>query len=182
MNIRLLMDLRDIFEEEDRMTSEAILTALHKIEDAPWGDMNGIGRELTSRGLAQRLGTYGIKPHNIRIQGFVIKGYEREDLNDAWTRYLGLADTEPDDPYGKLRDEKEETEGTHGASASGVGEATYESATSATGATAGAPFEDGWKHRPCAKCGNLALTKDSNGLCQVCKLTASSRASSARAG
>jgi membrane protease YdiL (CAAX protease family) len=28
-----------------------------------------------------------------------------------------------------------------------------------------------WKHRPCAQCGNLAVTKNSRGLCQICKLS-----------
>jgi Protein of unknown function (DUF3631) len=66
MNIRLLQDLRDVFGSEDRMFSSDILRALIKIEDAPWGDMNGLGRELTPRGLSQRVGTYGIKPKQIR--------------------------------------------------------------------------------------------------------------------
>jgi hypothetical protein len=92
MNIQLLMNLRDIFGEEDRMTSDDILHALIKIDDAPWGDMNGAGRELTHRGLAQRLATYQIKSCNIRIGSMVVKGYKREDLNDAWLRYLGVAD------------------------------------------------------------------------------------------
>jgi hypothetical protein len=35
MNIRLLMDLRDIFGEEDRMTSDDILRQLIKIETPP---------------------------------------------------------------------------------------------------------------------------------------------------
>jgi hypothetical protein len=94
MNIRLLMDLRDVFGAEDRMTSDDILTGLIKIDDAPWGDMNGLGRELTHRGLAQRLSNYGIKPKQIRFGLQNLKGYAREDMNDAWLRYLGAADAE----------------------------------------------------------------------------------------
>jgi hypothetical protein len=91
MNIRLLMDLRDVFGSEDRMFSSDLLRALIKVDDAPWGDMNGLGRELTPRGLAQRLGTYGIKPKQIRNGLISQKGYLREDLKDAWIRYLGVA-------------------------------------------------------------------------------------------
>src|SRR5207342_3658788 len=107
MNIQLLMNLRDIFGEGDRMTSDDILTGLIKIEDAPWSDMNGAGRELTPRGLAQRLSNYQIKSCNIRIGSIVVKGYKREDLNDAWTRYLGVADAQPEFEKGKLIEEEE---------------------------------------------------------------------------
>jgi hypothetical protein len=92
MNIRLLMDLRDVFGAEDRMSSDEILRELCKIDDAPWGDMNGLGRELTHRGLAQRLSNYGIKPKQIRFGMSTLKGYAREDMQDAWLRYLGVAD------------------------------------------------------------------------------------------
>jgi hypothetical protein len=80
MNIQLLQNLWDIFGAEDRMFSSDLLTALIKLEDAPWGDMNGAGRELTPRGLAQRLGTYGVKPKQIRNGLITQKGYLREDL------------------------------------------------------------------------------------------------------
>jgi Protein of unknown function (DUF3631) len=59
---------------------------------APWGDMNGLGRELTHRGLAQRLSNYQIKPKQIRIGFSTMKGYTREDMQDAWLRYLGVPD------------------------------------------------------------------------------------------
>jgi Protein of unknown function (DUF3631) len=73
------------------MFSSDLLKALIKIDDAPWGDMNGLGRELTPRGLSQRLGTYGIKPKQIRIGLQTQKGYLREDIKDAWLRYLGVS-------------------------------------------------------------------------------------------
>lgn len=97
MGIRLLMDLRDVFGDQDRMFSEDILHALVKILDAPWGDLHG--KELTHRRLAQRLANYGIKPGDVRIGARVAKGYKREDLHDTWERYL---------PSSAVADQKDE--------------------------------------------------------------------------
>jgi hypothetical protein len=87
MGVMLSMDLREVFRTEDQMGSEEILEALVNIDDAPWADIHG--KQLDHRGLARRLAKYGIKSGNVRIGGRVVKGYKREDLHDAWIRYLG---------------------------------------------------------------------------------------------
>ncbi|WP_051940046.1 DUF3631 domain-containing protein [Phaeacidiphilus oryzae] len=91
LGIRLLSDLRDVFDGAERMTSVAILERLLAMDDAPWADMDG--RPLNSRSLARMLGDYvtednqPIKPRNIKVAGSVLKGYYAADLADAWTRY-----------------------------------------------------------------------------------------------
>ncbi|MGI8705151.1 MAG: DUF3631 domain-containing protein [Sphingomicrobium sp.] len=87
LGIRLLADLRTIFGTEDHMATEDVLTQLHRIEESPWGDIRG--KPLDARGLAQRLRPYEIKPTTVRILSSTPKGYRREDLHDAWARYLG---------------------------------------------------------------------------------------------
>lgn len=88
LGIRLLADLRQVFEDRDAMASEDILTALYAIEEAPWGELVG-GKPLNARGLARRLGGYGVKSKNVRTGGdSPKKGYARGDLWDAWSRYL----------------------------------------------------------------------------------------------
>ena len=69
------------------MPTDAILDALYRLDEAPWGDLVG-GRPLNPRGLAKRLGPYGVKSKNIRVRALVVKGYTRDDLADAWSRYL----------------------------------------------------------------------------------------------
>jgi len=86
LGIRLLSDLRDIFKEHEALGTDAILKALHEIEEAPWGDLRG--KPLDSRGLANRLRPYAITSKNVRVGIHVVKGYAREDLWDAWQRYL----------------------------------------------------------------------------------------------
>lgn len=86
LGVRLLGDLRVIFDGHDRLSTEAILRELVGIEESPWGDLRG--KPLDARGLARRLGKYGIRSKTVRIGEFTAKGYERSDLFDAWSRYL----------------------------------------------------------------------------------------------
>ncbi|MDX3226093.1 DUF3631 domain-containing protein [Streptomyces sp. ME19-01-6] len=94
IGVQLLTDLRDkAFCGADRMPTAAILECLTAIDEAPWGDMDGNGKALTSRVLSKMLGEYvtwenkPIRPRSIRTAGGVPKGYYAEDLADAWTRY-----------------------------------------------------------------------------------------------
>lgn len=86
LGVRLLHDLRLIFGAAEQMTTSDILTRLHELDDAPWHDLKG--KPLDSRGLSWRLKQYGIKPRTVRIGLATPKGYRREDLHDAWARYL----------------------------------------------------------------------------------------------
>jgi hypothetical protein len=52
------------------------------------------GKSLDARGLSRHLGDYGIKSRLIRFGEDVRRGYRREDLCDAWERYLPKALTE----------------------------------------------------------------------------------------
>jgi hypothetical protein len=92
LGVRLLGDLRIIFGNADRMTTEAILKALHTLDEAPWADLRGKG--LDARALAQMLRKYSIASKNLRHSGDAVsKGYERADLADAWARYLPPPDS-----------------------------------------------------------------------------------------
>lgn len=90
--VLLLADLRRVFGASKVMSTDDILSALHRLEDSPWGDLRG--REMTARDLASRLRKYTdtagdpIRPQAIRVGDDVFKGYRRTDLLDAWARYL----------------------------------------------------------------------------------------------
>jgi hypothetical protein len=86
LGVRLLSDLRDVFGDDEAMATTDILEALTRLDDAPWGDLRG--KALDARGLATRLGKYGIKRTTVRVNDRVAKGYKRADLHDSWTRYL----------------------------------------------------------------------------------------------
>lgn len=86
LGVRLLSDLRDIFGEEDVLFTDTILERLLDLDEAPWGDL--YGKQLNSRGLAQRLRKYEVSSKQVRIGTTTKKGYTRADLWDAWERYL----------------------------------------------------------------------------------------------
>lgn len=86
LGVRLLHDLRVVFGDADAMPTTEMLTRLHAMDDAPWGDLKG--KPLDSRGLGYRLRQYGIKSGTVRVGIGTAKGYKREHLHDAWGRYL----------------------------------------------------------------------------------------------
>lgn len=89
LGVRLLADLNIVFRNNDRLGSDAILKALHAMDEAPWSDLRG--KPLDARGLAMRLKPYGVTSKNLRGDGAVLKGYDRADLLDPWARYLSLS-------------------------------------------------------------------------------------------
>lgn len=90
LGARLLADLRDVFADADAMHGETILSALHKLAEAPWGDY--FGRPMNARDMAKLLRPYGVSSVDVKIDGTNRKGYRRDHLYDPWTRYLPPAD------------------------------------------------------------------------------------------
>jgi len=86
LGIRLLSDVREAFKERDVLATSDLLEILNNMDEAPWGDLRG--KTLDSRGLAMRLKKYGVVPKTVRIGTATPKGYTRENLYDAWERYL----------------------------------------------------------------------------------------------
>jgi len=86
LGIRLLSDIREAFKERDVLATSELLEILNSMDEAPWGDLKG--KPLDSRGLAMRLKKYGVVPKTVRIGTATPKGYTRENLYDAWERYL----------------------------------------------------------------------------------------------
>jgi hypothetical protein len=86
LGIRLLTDLRSIFEGEQELPSKAILERLQALPESPWTDLRG--KPLDERGLAKRLRAYGVKPKTIRTSSGTPRGYSKADLEDQWRRYL----------------------------------------------------------------------------------------------
>jgi hypothetical protein len=93
LGIQLLYDMQKIFETSKSLFSERILKLLRTIPESPWGDLRG--KPLDARGLSNMLRHYGVSPTNIRMGNTVAKGYCREDLYDAWERYLAPVTTNP---------------------------------------------------------------------------------------
>jgi len=92
LGVRLLVDLRAIFGDSDVMSTEAILSKLNSLDEAPWGEIAN-GKPLNARSLSRRLNQYGVASKTVRIGATTAKGYAAADLSDAWQRYV------PSPPY-----------------------------------------------------------------------------------
>jgi hypothetical protein len=92
VGVLLLRDIKTVFDKHGaaRVSTESLLTDLKEIEESPWAVIRR-GEPLDSRGLAQRLRKYDIKPDLQRTDDQVSRGYTRAQFTDAWTRYLPLA-------------------------------------------------------------------------------------------
>lgn len=95
MRIRLLRDLQTIWSARERrrgrrvraIRTTALLADLCALEESPWGSYYGHGME--ARDLASLLKPYGIHPQLVRNDGGnPARGYKRDDLYEAWQRYL----------------------------------------------------------------------------------------------
>lgn len=85
---QLLADLKTVFgSSHHNLYTATILNQLHKLEDSPWN--NYYGRQLNPNDMAKLLKDYGVRPKNVREpDGPSAKGYCRDDLYQAWERYL----------------------------------------------------------------------------------------------
>lgn len=88
LGVRLLSDIRTAFGDREQMSTSELLEHLRSLDEAPWADLRG--KPIDPRKLASLLSKYEIKSTTIREGGTTPKGYRREDLHDAWERYLGV--------------------------------------------------------------------------------------------
>ncbi|MEX5260517.1 DUF3631 domain-containing protein [Kocuria sp. CPCC 205263] len=96
LGVRLLEDVRTVFENRDAMTTVDLLSALRAMETAPWAAIKG--EPLDSRTFAQMVSKYEVPTNNtIRIGGTTAKGYRRSHFADAWSRYLAPLSPETGD-------------------------------------------------------------------------------------
>lgn len=86
LGVRLLSDLRDLFGDQDAMSTEHIILGLVELDEGPWADLRG--KPIDPRKLANLLRPYGVRSKVIRIGATTHKGYSKEALYDAWARYL----------------------------------------------------------------------------------------------
>ncbi|GAA4518366.1 DUF3631 domain-containing protein [Actinoallomurus oryzae] len=86
VGVRLLVDLREVFEGADALHGATLLERLHKLDESPWSDW--YGRPLNARDLARLLKPYGVNSVDVKVDGVNRKGYRRDHLHDAWSRYL----------------------------------------------------------------------------------------------
>jgi hypothetical protein len=95
LGVRLLSDVREVFVDDQRATTAELLDRLNTLDEAPWGAWND-GSGMKPRELANKLRPFEVSSRDIRTKSGTRKGYSRDDLEDAWARYLPSADAKRD--------------------------------------------------------------------------------------
>jgi hypothetical protein len=106
LGIKLLSDLRDVFDktDADRLPSAEIVSCLIEIQTSPWAELNQ-GKPISANRLARLLKPFRIFPRVVRVGEKTPAGYFRDSFADAWQRYLPLIpDTEPQQPQQSSKD------------------------------------------------------------------------------
>jgi hypothetical protein len=85
----LIRDISAVFAEngDEPMRTGALLDALHRIEESPWGDWHG--KPLAARVLSRLLRPYRIKTMPVYADGETVRGYKVEQFSDAFAQ-LGV--------------------------------------------------------------------------------------------
>jgi hypothetical protein len=95
----LLIALRGVFGDREKMWTSQLVAALNGDDALPFGSWND-GAGIKPVELARLLARYRVKSRGIRIGDKSLKGYRREWLESAWERYGAvLADTPDTSPY-----------------------------------------------------------------------------------
>ncbi len=87
---QLLVDLRAVFRaagDPETLSTNHLLGALQALEERPWSEWRR-GKPISARGLAHVLRPFKVQPATIRFTAGLAKGYRRDALQPAWTRYL----------------------------------------------------------------------------------------------
>ncbi len=98
LNEQLLMDIRDILGNRERISTTELLTALTDNEELQWATYNR-GQPLSQHQLSKRLSQFGVKSKNARTGQAVIKHYFGNELRAVFNRYLPAPKQDDFNPF-----------------------------------------------------------------------------------
>lgn len=90
LKLRLLSDIRSVFlkgkGKRSRLATENLIAGLKLIPEGPWQD-------LTALKMSRMLRPFGVSPHQLWIDDWNVRGYERSDFVSVWERYLSSSES-----------------------------------------------------------------------------------------
>ena len=88
----LLADIQEVFEHKrvTKISTVGLIGALCDDEEKVWATYNR-GKQVSSRQIAKRLNDFGIKSKNLRLEFNQAKGFDLEQFQEAFARYLSPA-------------------------------------------------------------------------------------------
>jgi hypothetical protein len=103
VSTRLLADIRTVFGDRDRIATRNLLDGLRELEESPWADW--FGKPLTAAKLNRLLHDFSIHSRTVRLDDRTAKGFQREQFEDAWARYLLSETSQRHNPHSNAEDE-----------------------------------------------------------------------------
>jgi hypothetical protein len=95
--VKLLTDVRSVFNGHLAIHTKELLGMLNELDESSWGGWHD-GKGLRARDVAKRLRPFGVRSKKVKVDGESLQGYHRDDLEDAWLRYLPANPAEPPEP------------------------------------------------------------------------------------
>ncbi|MBK8294174.1 MAG: DUF3631 domain-containing protein [Solirubrobacterales bacterium] len=84
----LLAAIRDLMGSKLTIATKDVLLRVNHREELPFGAWRD-GEGIDARGLARLLKPYGVRAKKVHISdGQKVRGYHRDDLSEAWSRWL----------------------------------------------------------------------------------------------
>jgi Protein of unknown function (DUF3631) len=74
-------------QEKRRASSNALAVYLKGMEGRPWSEWKG-GKAITQKAIANLLAPFDIVPVEMRVGHQVLRGYQMEQFEDAFARYV----------------------------------------------------------------------------------------------
>ncbi|MBX7450852.1 DUF3631 domain-containing protein [Mycolicibacterium sp. 3033] len=97
IGVQLLEDLRIVFGGREKLSTEQILQELVALGgEGRWRYFHSSGEALNPRDLSKLLRPYRVKPVDVWVSGRNLKGYNADDLQDPWERYLAPVEERED--------------------------------------------------------------------------------------
>jgi hypothetical protein len=90
IGVMLLADIQQVLAENDAdpFSSSWLVKRLHEMEGRPWAEFGKNEKPLTSTKMSRMLRHFEIIPATKRAGAEVFKGFDRNQFNDAFSRYL----------------------------------------------------------------------------------------------
>ena len=91
LSVELLNDIKEVFEQKrvGKISTADLIQCLCDDDEKSWATYNR-GKPITPRQVAKKLRDYGISSKTVRIGYETCKGFDIEQLKDAFTRYLSI--------------------------------------------------------------------------------------------
>jgi hypothetical protein len=94
--LELLIDAKKVIPNQGHLFTKTLISKICALDDSQWKDYNFSQwdeekKKISDRQVSNLLGQFGVKPKDVKIAGITKKGYHRDDLENAFKRYIPVS-------------------------------------------------------------------------------------------